>query len=380
MKIAQVVCAFPPYKGGIGNAVHHFSRELAGRGHEITVFTPRYSNQPAQPQHEQYDFEVVRLKPLASRGLAAILPQLLRRLKGFDIIHLHYPFYGSAGLVALVRLLRPSTKVALYYHMDTRAGGLKGAVFRLYRFLILPILLHIAGEITCSSFDFIMNSDAGRYFKRHPDKFDEVPYGVDTELFVPGPDPRQGKARVVQFVGALIKQGYFKGVENLISAHKLVTRELDGCMLRIIGSGDKEESYRELTARLGISENVEFINDADDSRLIECYQSCDLVVLPSLDTSEAFGIVLLEGMACGKPVIASDLPGVRSVFENDQQGLLAEPGNIEDLADKIITLLSDREMARRLGGAGRERVEASYTWTRAGESLEVIYEKVNRDR
>lgn len=378
MRIAQIICAFPPYKCGMGNSVYNFSRELAKRGHELTVFTPRYRNQSVQPHFEHPDFKVVRLRPLASNGLAAILPQLLWRLKGFDIIHLHYPFYGSAGLVGLVKLLRPSTKVVLYYHMDTKASGFKGVAFQLYRFVVLPILLHIAEEITCSSFDFIKNSDVGRYFKHHADKFDQVPYGVDPEVFIPGSYLEHGKDKIVQFVGALIKQNYFKGVENLIFAHKLVMRNVDGCRLRIIGRGDMEGSYHELAARLGISENVEFINDADDSRLVECYQSCDLVVLPSLDTSEAFGIVLVEAMACGKPVVASDLPGVRSVFENGQHGLLVEPGNIEDLANKITTLLGDKQMARLFGVAGRKRVETAYTWTRAAADLDGIYRQVKR--
>jgi len=153
MRIAQIICTFPPYKGGMGNSVYHFSRELAGLGHEITVFTPRYSRQPDRPDSEFPGFKVVRLKPLVSSGNAAVLPQLLWCLKGYDVIHLHYPFYGSAGLVVLRRLLRPSTKIVLYYHMDTRATGAKGLLFRLYRMLMLPLVLRLAEAIAACSAD-----------------------------------------------------------------------------------------------------------------------------------------------------------------------------------------------------------------------------------
>lgn len=374
MRIAQIICAFPPYKGGMGNSVYYFSRGLAALGHEITVFTPAYPRRADLPEGDPSDIVVVRLTPLVSSGNAAVMPQLLWRLKGYDAIHLHYPFYGSAGFVALRKLLRPSMRVVLYYHMDTRATGVKGAVFWTYSRVILPVVLRQAERITCSTFDYVVNSDAGGYYKRHPWKFAEVPFGVDNEKFRPGPEHAAGE-KVILFVGALIRQNYFKGLENLMLAFKRI-RDRINCRLMVVGRGDMEEQYRSLVDELGISAGVDFVTNADDRRLVECYQSCDVMVLPSTDMSEAFGIVLLEAMACAKPVVASDLPGIRSVFEDGKHGLLVAPGDVDDLADKISTLISDEETARRFGKAGRELVEARYTWSRAAEQLDMVYNRV----
>jgi glycosyltransferase involved in cell wall biosynthesis len=220
-----------------------------------------------------------------------------------------------------------------------------------------------------------MNSYAGSYYDRHPGKFSEVTYGVDTDRFRPGPERAPGSEKVILFVGALIRQNYFKGLENLMLAFKRI-RDSISCRLRVVGCGDMEEHYRSLADGLKIDAWVEFVTDADDRRLVECYQSCDLLVLPSTDMSEAFGIVLLEAMACAKPVVASNLPGVRSVFEDRKHGLLVEPGDVDDLTDKISMLMSDEETARRFGQAGRELVETRYTWTRTAEKLDAVYQHV----
>ena len=97
--------------------------------------------------------------------------------------------------------------------------------------------------------------------------------------------------------------------------------------------------------------------------------------MPSINSNEAFGLVLLEAMACGTPVIASNLPGVRSVFEAGVQGLLAEPGNVDDLKNKIAEILADNDKREMMGLASRELVEGKYSWERVGERLDEIYNK-----
>ncbi len=376
MKIAQVVCSFPPYKGGIGNSVYHFSKELALLGHDVTVFTPRYPGEPTEPDCAFPGFRVVRLRPLLSFGNAAVLPQIRKHLNGFDIVHLHYPFYGTAGLAVLPKICRPSTKILLYYHMDNKADGIRGLVFRCYRYAVLPVILRLADEITCSSLDYIEHSEVGSYYRRQARKFYAVPYGVESDFFSPARETQKSERKVILFVGALNKQGYFKGVDNLIMAFERIKPRYPDCILRIVGRGDREDRYRSLAAELGVLDSVEFVNDADDKTLVEHYQSSCLLVLPSLDASEAFGIVLLEAMACAKPVVASNLPGVRSVFENGKHGLLVRPGDVGDLVEKICLLLDDESMARNLGTAGRHHVEKEYSWALSAKKLDRIYHRV----
>ena len=111
MKIAQVVCTFPPYQGGIGNSVYNISDILSDLGHEVTVFTPDY-NLPVEAEAfsdelsaAEGKFKVKRLRPLIRIGNAALLPQLFFKLRGFDIVHLHYPFYGAVKAILTRKLL-----------------------------------------------------------------------------------------------------------------------------------------------------------------------------------------------------------------------------------------------------------------------------------
>ena len=338
----------------------------------MTVITPLYKEY-SRAVDDYFPFTVLRLRPLASSGRAAVLPQLLSCLKDYDVVNLHYPFFGSAELVALVKILHPSTRLKLHYYMDARSKGLKGLYFRLYARTVLPVLLRLADDITCSKLDYVESSDAAGYLKHHAEKFHEVPFGVDLDLFRPAAASLSSQPKTVLFVGALTRPGYFKGLENLMRAMKAISKEVDGCRLVVVGHGEMEPSYRNLAYDLRLGERVLFVTDADDQALVARYRGCDVLVLPPFNRNESFGIVLLEAMACGKPVIASDLPGVRAVFENGRQGLLVEPGNIDDLAEKIIAILTDEDMARRFGQAGRELVEKEYPWQEAGRRLDEIY-------
>ena len=100
MRIAEIVCTFPPYRGGIGNVAYDNSRTLIGGGKDVTVFTPFYN---FKSNNSNNDIPVKRLFPIIKYGNAAFLPQLFWRLKKFDIIHLHYPFFGSAEIVLLLK-------------------------------------------------------------------------------------------------------------------------------------------------------------------------------------------------------------------------------------------------------------------------------------
>jgi len=121
---------------------------------------------------------------------------------------------------------------------------------------------------------------------------------------------------------------------------------------------------------------VRFCGRVSDAELPAHYALSDLVVLPSTTMGEAFGVVLLEGMACGKPVVASNLPGVRTVVQDGEDGLLARAGDAEDLAAKLALLLEDPARCRAMGARGRAKVEARYAWPRIIEQLVGVYERV----
>ena len=379
MKIAQITCIFPPYQGGIGNSVYNISECLADLGHEVTVFTPNYGYKIEEEvyQHEG-KYRVERLKPLFKYGNAAIVPQLFWKLKNFDIVHLHYPFYGALGPVLLVKLLLGrKMNFILHYHMDSSAKGFKGAVFYLYNILILPFLVRAAKIITCASLDYVKHSNLRQYYQAKPEKFRKIFFGVSLEQFLTYHNNvnKRRKNKVILFVGGLDKAHYFKGLENLLKALAIIIKEskLNSTILKVVGRGGLRSYYQNYALNLGLGNNVRFYDQVDDSKLVDFYNYSNCLVLPSINKSEAFGLVLLEAMACSTPVIASNLPGVRSVFRNGREGLLVKPNDVNDLANKIKIILSDKKLAEGMGLAGRKLVESKYTWNKVGKRLDFIY-------
>jgi len=181
---------------------------------------------------------------------------------------------------------------------------------------------------------------------------------------------------VILFVGALDRAHYFKGVNILIQAiYKL--NDNDDFRVLVVGTGDMLDSYKSLADNLGLSKKIIFIGRANDKDLLKYYSLADILVLPSIDRSEAFGIAALEAMSCGVPVIASDLAGVRSLVVKKETGLLVKPGSVQNLTDMIKILLKNARLSRTMGQAGRKRVLAHYTWDIAGEKLNNIINSLN---
>ena len=368
IKIAQVVCVFPPYKSGIGNVAAHFARLAAAAGHAVTVFTPRY-RPVAQEQSSAY--RVMRLWPILKRGNAALLPGLLYKIRDFDLVHLHYPFFGGAEPVFLSKAAGGRFKLAIHYHMDAGRLPLVSKLFGAPGKLLIKPLFNRADVITCASLDYLKHSAIKDYVSRYPEKFAEIPFGTDTEFFLPVPPA--GRENTVLFVGGLDTAHNFKGIDVLLKAFAKLKQS---ARLVIVGDGDRRPAYEKMTINLGLQRRVEFTGRVSDRELAGYYRRAALLVLPSVNRHEAFGLVLLEAMACGTPVIASALPGVRSVFTDGRQGFLVKPGDENDLGEKIDRLLGDPGLRKKMGKAARELAVNKYDWSRVKDALEAVYRRL----
>ncbi|MFH0854305.1 MAG: glycosyltransferase family 4 protein [bacterium] len=418
MKIAQIICQFRPYKSGMSEVAYNFSKELTKLGNEVVVFTPLYDKNLIKI--EKLDgFVIKRIKPLLKYGNAAFIPSILKELNNFDIVHLHYPFFGVAEIVWLNKIFKKNftfnagklgagsqrrinqIKLVITYHMDVVGKGILGKFFEFYSNFLMPGILKSADLITVSSLDYFKNSAA--YDEELAKKIIELPFGVDKNIYKPAhPDKNffakynlEEDDKIILFVSSLDKAHYFKGAEYLIKAFKLLYNTKVGeiysvslpdkeeCVyqkqklkLVIIGEGDLKPYYKNLAEQLGLKNQIIFAGRADDKEKIKFLNACYMKILPSIDKSEAFGIVLLEAMACGKPVIASNLPGVRSIVEDGVNGLLCEPKNEEKLAGKIKYLLDNSLIARQMGGNGLAKIEDMYNWNKIGKRLEYIYKNI----
>jgi len=124
---------------------------------------------------------------------------------------------------------------------------------------------------------------------------------------------------------------------------------------------------------LNISQRLEFVGKLTDAGLIRAYQNSDLLILPSINSNEAFGLVLIEALACGVPVIASDLAGVRRVFNNYQEGLLVEPGSVNDLKKKLEFIFNNEQLRRTMSIAARRLAENKYSLETMARKLRELF-------
>lgn len=379
MKIAEVTSTFPPYKAGMGNVAYYNAWSLATLGHDVTVFTPRYKT--LYNYSEEYPFKIARLYPWFKYGNSGMLPQLLYKLSAYDLIHLHYPFYGGAEFVYFLDKIK-DLNLVVTYHMDVFGHGLMSKFFQWHRDYVAPRILDSADKIIVTSYNYARSSALAERLIDEPDKFVEIPCGVNHLLFKPRYRDKDildqydlHNKKVILFVGALDRAHYFKGVNILIQAIKKIS-DRDDFKLLIIGDGSLKDSYQSLVDSLGLARKVTFVGHIPDNILPKFYNVADIFVLPSIDKSEAFGIVSLEAMASGVPVIASDLPGVRSVVDKRKTGLLVKPGSVDNLADMIEFLIKNPKICKSYGKAGRDKVLNNYTWEKIGYKLDNLVRSI----
>lgn len=374
MRIAQIVCAYPPYAGGIAGSAQQIE-QIFGRQHEVVTFSPQH------------------LKPWLRYGHGAFLPQLFKKLRGFDYIYLHYPFFGTAEVVWFFKLFYKRPQLIVHYHMDVEASNGLTKILSWPSKLIRSSLLKRAHLIVSASLDYIENSQIRDDYRRQPEKFREIPFGLDLKKFQPKTLNRPltnkalEKARTIVhyinakfikqnrvellFVGALDRAHYFKGVEVLLQALLIVRSR--NWRLKIVGDGDLRSEYEALARRLKLDKQVEFSGKLLEGELRRSFQNADLFILPSINRNEAFGIVLIEALACGVPVIASDLPGVRQVFKNGEQGLLAKPNDVRDLQEKLELLINNPNFRRKLAKKARQLAEEKYDLEKMATKLLALF-------
>jgi glycosyltransferase involved in cell wall biosynthesis len=357
-KIAIITPVFPPYGGGIGRVACEDARVLSSAGFDVAVLTPSKN-----------------LKPVLRFGNAAFVPQLLWKLRKFDVIHLHYPFFGGAEVVWLAKKLGFfKGKLAITYHMDVVGSGWLGKFFSFHTKILMPLIISSADKVIVTSTDYASHSNIARF----AEKFEAIPIGVDDEFFHPAEKDAEllkkfniRDEKIILFVGGLDSAHYFKGLGYLISAARKIKNNFK---IVIAGSGNLKSEYEKMAESLGIRDKVIFSGSPAREDLPKFYNLADVFVLPSIDKSEAFGIVLLEAMACGAPVVASELFGVRTLVTDN--GFLSEPKNADNLAEKINSVLENEDLRKQMGANSRKNIEEKYSYKKVGEKLIHFYKEL----
>ena len=365
LRVLHVGKFYPPHPGGMETHLQALCGELK-QAVDVEVIV---AGDERETIEEDIDgVRIARLGTLLNFAAAPVCPQMVRRISSAraDIVHLHWP--NPTALLAYLASGHRG-KLVFTYHSDIIRQKVLGRAF-------WPILRHALNRsdaIIATSPDYANTSWVLQKFR---ERCRVIPFGVPLEQF-DRPDVievskirRQYGSRIVLGVGRLV---YYKGFEYLIRAMK----DVRGHLL-IVGSGRLRHELEGEARACGVSERVRFLTEVPDVR--PYYHASDVFVLPSVARSEAFGIVQLEAMACGKPVVNTSLDsGVTLVSPDGLTGLTVPPANPDALGQAINTLLDNPALSAEYGRAGRRRVEQEFNLqVMTHRTLQVYKEVVSR--
>lgn len=373
MKIALVSPYDFAHPGGVNNHIAALERQFTKMGHEVIVIAP--ASQPISAFGSRF-VPIGRPWPYPSSGsvarislspwLTAQVRDVLDREK-FDIIHLHEPL--CPALCATVIRESNGNNIGTFHAVDSRGYTLWWPLTVMYlRKWFRKLNVRIAVSRAAMEFSN----------KHFPGDYTIIPNGVDVEHFSqdvpPIDDFRDGKINIL-FVSRLEKR---KGVNYLIRAYKRAKRENPNLRLIIVGSHTRWSKKYEMQIRWSGLPDVIFTGRVSYDELPRYYKTADIVCCPATGR-ESFGIILLEAMAAGKPIIASNIKGYADVLTHDSEGLLVPPRDEKRLAQALVSLINNQALRQEMGARGRAKA-SGYAWESVARRVLESYSEVLNKR
>ena len=362
MKVLQLGKFYPPAKGGMETILALICERTAQHVRNRVLVA---NSRPSTVEERHGSIEVIRVAALTRIGAVAVCPGLPFELarETADIIVLHEP--NPMALVAYF-LARPAGRLIVWYHSDVIRPSWR---YRLFYQPFLRFALSRAERIVVSSPSLGASAPALQDFQA---KCTVIPFGVE-KAGTDQPDlervaaiRRDFSQPIVLFVGRLVP---YKGVDVLLDAMVRLN-----AVALIVGEGPQRASLEAQAHRLGVTSRVRFLGSVTDQELASLYRACDVFVLPSVTRQEAFGVVQLEAMAAGKPVVSTDLgTGVGWVNRHGETGYVVPPRDAGALEEAIRRLLDDPDLRRSMGEAAMRRVRSSFTVERMIDDTLALY-------
>lgn len=354
VKILQINKLYSPFIGGIEQVVQQVAEGVKASA-DMKVLVCNESRDTVQ--EKVHDVEVIRAGSFFRLGNIPLswkfLKEFRKQARDRDVLlfHMPYPLEDLAYLLSGIK----GKKVVVWWHSD---------IVRQKKMMILyrPLMewfLKKADKIIVATEGHIKGS---KYLKPYEDKCVIIPFGIrkeieeDSHRYLDQQQPPENTDKRVRFlfVGRLV---YYKGCDVLLKAFEKV----EGAELVIVGDGSMKAELKSYVHDHHMEAKVCFKSHLSNEQVMEEYRNCDVFVLPSVARSEAFGLVQIEAMAYGKPVINTKLPtGVPYVSENNVTGLTVQPESAEELQQAIMWMIEHPEDRKRLGKEARKRVEEKF--------------------
>lgn len=368
MNILSVLPYYVPEGGGLERYAHATARHLTESGHHVQAIAATKQ----EPGNMILDGVNVRTLSPSFRlgnapirlGLARMLRQQMKDERPDVVIgHGPVPFPAEAAAYAAAKEDIP---FVLTYHAGRLRGGtpfldvLAGAA----RISTQPRLFRRSDRLIAVS-RFVRDTALAD----HRDRATVIAPGVDAVWFTPG----RADPRTILFVGPLDTKHRWKGVDVLCSAFEMIRNAGTDARLHLVGSGNRLAEFQAWAAGRN---DVSIDGHLDEDGLLAAYQGAGVVVLPSLHDAEAFGMVLPEANACGRPVIGSNVGGIPEFVQHGVNGMLINPGDARDLADAMTALLDDPRSMDDMGRRGRAIVQKDHAWPDIANRTEAVLETV----
>lgn len=369
MKILMVSQYYPPWIGGKEYWVYWISKKLDEMGHTVTVVTSDVTKN-SKKESDEKGVNVVRLRTLfdlKSMYTPVSIPSI-SATDNVDVIHLHGPSAWLTTVYAILAKIKNIPIVISYYNDPMgweNLNFLKKIAIGIYANTIQKIKLQLADRITSLNEYYAGTS---KYLKGKD--YSILPMGVPTEIFQPGNEKQElrrklgikKEEKVILFVGRL---DWRKGVSRLIRA----AAKVKNAKLVIVGDGPEMKNLKKISG-----DDVIFTGFVKNEDTVEFYRMCDVFVLPSIHRMESFGAVLIEAMACGKPVIVSSLTGPADIVKKSGAGIITR--NEIELENALKNLLNKKNLREQMGKKGVNFVKENYDYRMIARKVEDIYKEV----
>ena len=391
MKILQVIPYFPPAYafGGPVKVAYQISRELIKRGHEVVVYTTDAKDFNSRLEIDSGDvaekMKIYRFRnislALVKRLKLFITPQLTlsarKEVGNFDIIHLH-EYRTFQNIIVHYYACKYNVPYILQAHGSLPRIGAWPRLKRVYDALFGYRSLRDATKVVALSH---VEAEQYRVMGVPEEKIAIIPNGIDLSEYVNLPPkgafkkkfniPENGK--IILYLGRIHK---IKGIDILIKAYAYMRNKMNlrDIVLVIAGPDDGYlNEAKRLAQALDVSNHVLFTGPLYREDKLAAYVDSEVYVLPS--KYETFPMTILEAYACGKPVVASEVGGLRDLVKDRETGLLFKPGDVKRLAECISCILNDEKMAKEMGLKSRNLVEENFAIEKVIEKLEKLYEE-----
>ena len=371
-RVLHITSYYLPHYGGVENYVASLVKHLPPHGFEPGVATTCsgfFSSSLA------YGYRVIRSKRVFRLFTAPLAQFDVDEIAHFDpsLIHAHIPHLSICWQASRMSRRLGVPLVITIHNLESPEVFADSFARRVlaypYHSLLTPRVLEESSAVIATSPLLRLELKSMGF----GDRVYVIPVGVDTHKFSPPKKLVEKQVAEVLFVGSMGRSFTYKGIPVLLEAVKEVVRSNPSVRFKLVGAGDMMPHYLKLASSLGIGKYVTFTGYLEEEVLIEQYASCDLLVLPSTTRLEGFGTVVLEAMACGKPVVVSEIAGVSPYIKNAGVGMVVKRGDSRELAEAVLKLLEDQELRESMGRRARKVVEELFSWESVSAAISEVY-------